>query len=159
PAKDGWDAVTQVVYETGGTEQRTVLALAQRKGTTQYIALIDGANAGLDRRGAQLMTVVSTFKAAGVEEESLKGRTAHSFDPERSKLLEQCVVDAMSRARVPGVAIAIVQGSKLVYEKGFGVRELGKNEAVTPNTLFMIGSTTKSLTTLMMAKVVDEGKF
>jgi CubicO group peptidase (beta-lactamase class C family) len=159
PAKDGWDAITQVVYETRADEQRTVLALAQRKGTTQYVALLDGTNAGLDRRGAQLMTVISTFKAAGVVEESFKGRTAHSLDSARKKLLDQFIQDAMNRSKVLGSAIAIIQGGNVIYEKGFGLRELGKTETVTPNTLFMIGSTTKSLTSLMMAKLVDEGKF
>lgn len=159
PAKDGWDAITQLMYETGGTEQRTVLGISRRKGSAQYVALVDGKDAGLDRRGAQLMTILSTFKAAGVEEESFKGRNAHAFDQERSKLLESFVERAMTALHVPGAAIAVVQGGKVVYEKGFGVREMGKKEPVTPNTLFMIGSTTKSLTTLMMAKLVDEGKF
>ncbi len=105
------------------------------------------------------MTVISTFKAAGVVEESFKGRTAHSLDSARKKLLDQFIKDAMNRAKVLGSAIAIIQGGKFIYQKGFGLRELGKKETVTPNTLFMIGSTTKSLTSLMMAKLVDEGKF
>lgn len=159
PAKDGWDSITQTIYEVGGTEQRTVMALAQRKGDTQYVALIDGANAGLDRRGAQLMTIISTFRAAGVEEESFKGKTARSLDAVNLGKLEAFVEEALAKTKVPGAAIAVVQGGKVVYEKGFGTRELGKNAPVSPNTLFMIGSTTKSLTTLMMAKLVDEGKF
>jgi len=159
PPRDGWDAVTQVVYETGASEQRTVVALARRKGTTQYVALIDGTNAGIDRRGAQLMTVTSTFRAPGVEEESFAGLTAHPLDAERLELLEQFIIDAMASAEVPGAAVLVVQGDKIVFEKGLGVRELGKRNAVTPNTLFMIGSATKSLTTLMMAKLIDEARF
>ena len=38
------------------------------------------------------------------------------------------------------------------------MRAAGKKEPVTPDTLFMIGSITKSLTTLMMATAVDAGK-
>ncbi len=159
PTKDGWDAITQIVYETGGSEARAVLALARRKAGTQYVLLLDGAAAGLDRRGAQLATIISTFKAPGVEEESLEGRTANTMDASRLRLLETFLRDAMSRAQVPGAAIAIVAGNKVVFEKGFGVRELGKKAPISPKTLFMIGSTTKSLTTLMMAKLVDEGKF
>lgn len=157
PAKDGWDEITQTVYDVGATP-RTVLAIAQRKGTTHYVALVDGDNAALDRRGAQLMTVLSTFKGAGVTEESFQGKTAHVLDAARLEKLEAFAREAAART-VPGAAIAIVQGGKLVYEKGFGVRELGSSAAVSPNTLFLIGSTTKSLTTLMMAKLVDERKF
>jgi CubicO group peptidase (beta-lactamase class C family) len=64
----------------------------------------------------------------------------------------------LERARAPGAAVAIVQGGKIVYAKGFGVRELGKTDPVTPQTLMMIGSTGKSLTTLMMATLVDDGR-
>ena len=46
----------------------------------------------------------------------------------------------------------------MVYLKGFGVRELGKPEPVTPDTLMMIGSTGKTMTTMMMATLVDDGK-
>ncbi len=46
-----------------------------------------------------------------------------------------------------------------MLEKGLGVRELGKNDPVTPATLFMIGSMTKPLTSLMMARLVDRKQF
>jgi len=156
PAKDGWDAVTQIVYQTGGNEHRTVIGAALKKGAVQYITLVDGDNGALDRRGAQMMSILSTFKAPGVTEESFKG---HKLRPLDAAKLEAFMESAMAKAKVPGAAIAIVHGQKVIYEKGFGVRELGKNEPVTPETLFMIGSTTKSLTTLMMARLVDEGKF
>jgi CubicO group peptidase (beta-lactamase class C family) len=64
----------------------------------------------------------------------------------------------LERARAPGAAVAIVQSGKIVYAKGFGVRELGKPDPVTPQTLMMIGSTGMSMTTLMMATLVDEGR-
>ena len=60
---------------------------------------------------------------------------------------------------MPGVALAVVQDGKIVLEKGLGVRELGANAPVTPATLFMIGSMTKPLTSLMMARLVDRKNF
>jgi CubicO group peptidase (beta-lactamase class C family) len=42
--------------------------------------------------------------------------------------------------------------------KGYGVRELGKTDPVTPNTLFAIGSNTKSFTAAAIGMLVDEGK-
>ena len=60
---------------------------------------------------------------------------------------------------MPGVAIGIVQDGNVAYAEGFGVRELGKPERVDADTLFMIASNTKALTTLMLAKLVDAGKF
>src|SRR6267142_7125126 len=48
--------------------------------------------------------------------------------------------------KVPGVAVAVVQGDKVILLKGYGFRDLEKQLPVTPNTLFGIGSITKSFT-------------
>ncbi|MBZ0231077.1 MAG: beta-lactamase family protein, partial [Deltaproteobacteria bacterium] len=135
-----------------------VVALAHRKGATWYVALVDGKEAAFDRRGAQLGTAIDSFTVPGVEKESFAGKTAHPLDAARLAELETFIEEARVATGVPGVAIAIVQGGKIVYEKGFGVRELGKKAAVTPNTRFIIGSIGKSLTTLMTARLVDAGK-
>lgn len=159
PARDGWDAIAQSMYETSGAESRAIIGVARRKGTMHYVTLVDGSNAALDRRGAQMGTVFSSFKAPGVEEESLAGRPAHALDAERAKLLDAFITDAMAHARVPGAAIAVVQGGELVHAKGYGLRDVRTKAPATAKTMFMIGSTTKSLTTLLMAKLIDEGKF
>jgi CubicO group peptidase (beta-lactamase class C family) len=65
---------------------------------------------------------------------------------------------AMKQWHVPGVAVVIVQDNRIVYLKGFGVRELGGKEPVTPDTVFPIASNTKAFTTLAMAMLVDDGK-
>ena len=158
PAKDGWDSITQTSYDVGGREARSVIAVALGKGATQYVALVDGANSGMDRRGAQINTVVSTFRPAGMSEESFAGKTARPLDGKALAELDRTVRDALAKMEVPGASIAIVQHGKIVFEKGYGTREIGKDSPVSPKTLFMIGSTTKSLTTLMMAKLVDEKK-
>jgi CubicO group peptidase (beta-lactamase class C family) len=46
----------------------------------------------------------------------------------------------------------------VVFAGGYGVRELGGTDKVDANTLFMIASNTKAMTTLMLAKLVDERK-
>ena len=59
---------------------------------------------------------------------------------------------------MPGVAFGLIQDGKVVFAGGFGVRELGKPAQVDGDTLFMIASNTKALTTLMLAKLVDAKK-
>ena len=54
--------------------------------------------------------------------------------------------------------MALIDGGKVVYEGGFGVRELGKPERVDENTLFMAASNTKGMTTLLLSELVDEKK-
>ena len=57
-----------------------------------------------------------------------------------------------------GLAISVVKDGRVVFAKGYGVRELGKPAAVDSATLFAIGSTTKAMTAAAMGMLVDEGK-
>ncbi len=159
PPKDGWDGIAQIHYDAPARAQRTVLAIAKRKGDVHYVFLIDASDAGLDRRGAQVGTVLSTFKAPGVKQESFAGKTAHDLDAARLARLNTFMQHALDSTHVPGAALAVVQHGKVVFEQGYGVATLGRTERVQPDTLFMIGSTTKSLSTLMMAQLVDDQKF
>lgn len=59
---------------------------------------------------------------------------------------------------VPGFAMAIVKDDKVVFAKGYGMRELGKPEKVDENTLFAIASNSKAFTTASLAILVDEKK-
>jgi CubicO group peptidase (beta-lactamase class C family) len=72
--------------------------------------------------------------------------------------IEAVVQEALRSWRVPGAAIAVVQGDDLNYIQGFGVREGGRADLVTPDTLFAIGSVTKSFTATAIAMLVDDGK-
>jgi CubicO group peptidase (beta-lactamase class C family) len=135
-----------------------VVAIARRKGPRWYVSLIDGKQAAFDRRGAQLGAAIESLTVPGLEKESFAGKPAHPLDAARLAELETFIEDARVATRTPGAAIAIVQGGKVVYEKGLGVRQHGKPAKVTASTLFMIGSVGKSLTTLMIARLVEQGR-
>ena len=68
------------------------------------------------------------------------------------------VNQALKDFKVPGAAVVIVQGDKVVLIKGYGMRDVAKQLPVTPQTLFAIGSVTKSFTVTMLGTLVDEGK-
>jgi CubicO group peptidase (beta-lactamase class C family) len=76
---------------------------------------------------------------------------------ERRAAFEAYAADAINRLDVAGASVAVVQGGEVVYAQGFGVRALGGTDPVTPDTLMMIGSVTKSMTSTMAATVVDDG--
>jgi CubicO group peptidase (beta-lactamase class C family) len=158
PGRDGWDAGVQTLYVTKTEESRVVVALARRKGTGWQVTLIDGKQAAFGRRGAQVLAVVDSVRLPGMERESFAGKPADLSGAALGNF-DQFVEEARAMAKVPGVAIAVVHGGKVVLERGYGVRTLGKRGAVTPSTRFMIGSTTKPLTTLLMARLIDDGKF
>src|SRR6266568_2159258 len=68
------------------------------------------------------------------------------------------VTKAIKDWEVPGLAIAIVRDDRIVFAKGYGVRELGKSPVVDEHTLFAIGSSSKAFTAASIAMLVDEGK-
>lgn len=107
---------------------------------------------------APLPPAAQALLSAETPEATFAGKAAHKLDADCVKQ----IVDAMDRAReaaaIPGVGLALVQDGKVVFEGGLGVRELGKPAKIDAHTRFMIASNTKALTTLLLAKLVDEGK-
>ncbi len=71
---------------------------------------------------------------------------------------DEYVEKAMKEWEVPGLAIAIVKDDKIVFARGYGVRELGGAAGVNEQTLFAIGSSSKAFTAATIALLVDEGK-
>lgn len=80
---------------------------------------------------------------------------AQSPSPQQLDLL---IKEALAQWQVPGVAVAIVRDDRLVYLKGFGVKELGKDDPVTADTIFPLASCSKPLTVTALATLVDQGK-
>ena len=72
--------------------------------------------------------------------------------------LDAYIAKGMQDWKIPGLAIAVVKNGVPVYTKGFGVRELGKPGLVDERTRFGMMSTTKAMTALAIAMLVDEGK-
>ncbi|MBD2515013.1 serine hydrolase [Nostoc sp. FACHB-973] len=63
----------------------------------------------------------------------------------------------MQEWKVPGLAIAVIKDSKIIFCEGFGKRDVEQNLIVTPQTLFAIGSCTKAFTTMAMSILVEKG--
>ncbi|HEV2884188.1 MAG TPA: serine hydrolase [Pyrinomonadaceae bacterium] len=72
--------------------------------------------------------------------------------------LQEYAEKARKDWNVPGFSIAVVKDDKVIFAKGFGIRELGKPGVVDENTLFAIASNSKAFTAAALAVLVDEGK-
>jgi CubicO group peptidase (beta-lactamase class C family) len=68
------------------------------------------------------------------------------------------VHSTMQEWNVQGLAIAIVHDGEVLFEQGFGKRDVAHDLAVTPHTLFPIASCTKAFTTAALGILADEGK-
>ena len=71
--------------------------------------------------------------------------------------IDKYVRKEMQDTRMPGVALGIVKGDKIVHLKGFGEAD-DSGGAVTSQTPFIIGSTSKSFTALAIMQLVEAGK-
>ena len=71
--------------------------------------------------------------------------------------VDQYLNDCLQKNRVPGIAIAVVEGDKITYLKGYGIGDPSMRP-VTPQTPFLLGSTSKSFTALAVLQLVEQGK-
>ncbi len=72
--------------------------------------------------------------------------------------LDTYVEKALKEWQIPGVAVCVVKDGNVVLMKGYGVKEMGVNDKVDENTLFMIGSNSKAFTGTALAILDDEKK-
>jgi CubicO group peptidase (beta-lactamase class C family) len=77
-------------------------------------------------------------------------------DAASHRAIDGYIAAKMRSARIPGLALAIVRGDRIVYLKGYG-RADASGRHVTPQTPFLIGSITKSFTALAVMQLVEAG--
>lgn len=72
--------------------------------------------------------------------------------------LDQYIHKSMIDWQVPGLAIVVVKDDQIVFMKGYGVREVGKDAQVDEHTIFSLASAGKPFTAATVAMLVDEEK-
>lgn len=158
PDQDGWTHRRTYSFETSPNEKRDVEITLQRANEVWTAVIYDMTNAVGDKRIAQVALIYGELLPKGYTRETFAGRKAAQLDAAKLADLRKFVESSMKDLGIPGVAVGIVQDGKAVLAEGFGVRGLGHGDKVDAETLFMIGSNTKAMTTLLLAKLVDEQK-
>ena len=158
PAREGWDERAVFDYETSPNESAVVQALALRAGGTWTVIILDGSEPTVEKRGAPIGLIFGSLRPKGYERESFAGRKPQPLDAAHIAQIRAFVEASMRELGIPGASIALIDSGKVVFEGGFGVRELGKPDRVDENTLFMAASNTKGMTTLLLSELVDERK-
>jgi len=158
PGREGWDERQVFDYETSPNERAVVTAIALRAGTAWTVVILDGTDPTVEKRAAPINLTLSSLRPKGYQRESFAGHKANPLDEGRIAQMKEFVETSMKELGVPGVSIALIDGGKVVYAGGIGVKELGKPDRVDENTVFMAASNTKGMTTLLLAELVDERK-
>jgi CubicO group peptidase (beta-lactamase class C family) len=110
------------------------------------------------------LLMAAVLSGAGLPNAARAEEASRSATPMEARVaalipdLEAYIQSGMKAYDLPGLAIGIVTGDRLVYAKGFGVRSKSGGAPVDPRTVFQIGSVTKGFLATTMAIAVDRGK-
>jgi len=156
PDKDGRSRRRSYDYQTSPNEKRGVAALVGYAGSRWTVVVEDMSDAVGEKRGGQLALIYGRLLPKGYTRETFAGKKANALDQARIAQLSAFIDRGQKLLGVPGVALGLVQDGKVVFSDGFGTKELGGAAKPDGDTLFMIASNTKALTTLLLAKLVDE---
>ena len=100
-----------------------------------------------------LMLLVLFAPARAADEEKTARKPAATIAE-----LDVRIAKALADARIPGASIAIIENNTIILAKGYGVSDLKASTPVTTETVFRAGSISKSLTSIAIMMLVEEGK-
>jgi hypothetical protein len=110
----------------------------------------------LSRRSAIAVTGLGLLGPATAAGPTAGARTWYEVDKHPADL-DDLVLQTLARTGIPGLSIAITNSEKVVYLKGFGVRQVGKSEPVDPDTVFELASMSKPIASTVVAALVGDG--
>jgi CubicO group peptidase (beta-lactamase class C family) len=98
---------------------------------------------------------IAGFTLSGI---AVAGTVAGAQQQEPYPGFDAYVTKTMADGKVAGLSLAIVRNDSVIYVKAYGVKEVGKPDKVDENTLFEIGSTTKTFTSTLVGIMQTDGK-
>ena len=101
-----------------------------------------------------LLLICVLFTALPVHATSDQHVPLQPIDQDR---IDAYIQARMKAANIPGLALGVVYGDQVVYLQGYGIAG-PDGRAVTPQTPFILGSTSKSFTALAIMQLVEAGK-
>src|SRR4029453_17712809 len=107
----------------------------------------------MKRFGAAAVLLAACLPACRPKE-SPKAATANPYETK----LQPRIEDFVRKQEIPGLAIAVVDDGRVVYEHGFGVQSLKAADPVTPRSLWHMASITKPFVATAVMQLVEKGK-
>jgi len=101
-----------------------------------------------------LLTMLAPLCAAPAQESHVTSEQVTRAVQQLEKLAQQKIQENA----VPGLAIAVVFQDKVVYAKGFGLRDVNTKAPVDADTVFQLASVSKPIGSTVVAELVGEGK-
>src|SRR6266849_9589389 len=112
-------------------------------------------------QGAEHMRAWGRVCVAGVAISFLLGSYkvigANHFDQKAASAVDE-VFDDLAKPGSPGCALGVYRDGQMIYAKGYGFANLEENVAITPQSVFDIGSTSKQFTATSILLLEKQGK-
>ena len=156
--RNGWEERRGYQYETSPNERATVFAQVLRAGTHWLVVIADASDPTFEKRSSQFSLVLNSLRPKGYRRETFAGKRPHPVDAKMIAALTDFLAGGLKATDTPGVGFSLIDGGKVAFEGGLGVKELGKPDKIDADTLFIAASNTKAMTTLLLAELVDEKK-
>jgi CubicO group peptidase (beta-lactamase class C family) len=149
------------------TQAPLIKALADPSGHVRHAAAV--ALGGLGHPARQAVPELTRLLSDREETVRAAAATAlRQITPESraSQLTREALVNTIDRLvpalieelHVPGVAIALIQDRRLVWSKGYGVRNAQSREPVTAETVFEAASMSKPILGMLALQLVEQGR-
>ena len=74
------------------------------------------------------------------------------------KSFDAYIQNAMQLWKAPGLSVVVVKDNKVVFNKGYGMKDITTKAPFETSTLSICASTTKAMTAVCMGMLVDAGK-
>ncbi len=156
PPEIEFDATRIEVYGKNANNQSRQLC-GKNQGLYSWVFSLQGEEGILERRSSQILTLFQSLKAPEQRKIDLSSKKIESICTKTLEL-ESFINEAMGKAKIPGLSLAIIEKGEIVYAQGFGMSSLSSTgKEILPSTRFMIGSISKSMTTFLIAKLEEEG--
>src|SRR5579863_8312172 len=78
--------------------------------------------------------------------------------PAQTHTIEAAVADGISQRQIPSVVIRVDRDGQTIYNRAFGMRNLGDRTPATTATLYQYGSITKQFTAAAILLLAQQGK-
>lgn len=157
PLDGDFEASIVLRYASDPAAEEIYYGLARSNQGMVYSLLIQANHVAFEQLRAQVNIVDTGFAIMAVEPSRMAELEPARVTDEIVAEMENFIQTQLARFSIPGTTVVIVQDGEIFYANGFGVRDLDSNEPMTPETLLMINSVGKSMTTMMMATLVDDG--
>ncbi len=127
--------------------------------TTLALAALVGCTSRADTPPVD--SAASATRAASADDTTRIARVMRGLKPpvevEGRPVASWTLAERMVHHKVPGVSIAVIEGGRIAWARGVGVKEAGKPDSVTPATLFQAASISKPVAATAMLRLVERG--